>query len=103
MKRRDFLKFIPLIPIALKFYNPSEGQAAITPLATLQERIRIIDANVEQRLIPSPANGSYWTKEEIEAITPLLREAIQEYLERIYLKERLNETIRQTLMNGLGK
>lgn len=108
MNRRHFLKFIPLIPVAIglvKIPKPAESVAEHFKPASLDTLLARQKALYEMmgrtRTIPAPANGSYYTQEEIDIIAPLTSRWIKEHLDQVRLNELLHQKIMETLAGDI--
>lgn len=130
MNRRHFLKFIPLIPIAIRGIGSrvsglgSENPIPLDPkpctidpqpstpdpcLESMIARQKAMSELIERTgKLPYPANGHSYSDEEMEIIRPGAVRWIKKHFDQRrlqeQLQEQLNQRIRETLAErGIGK
>lgn len=100
MNRRHFLKFLPLIPVAVAFVKlprPAESNK-LTSIEDIIARQKALAECMERSgTIPAPANGHSYDDEEVEIIKPYTRWWIEKKLDEVHLRELLHQKVMEIL------
>lgn len=109
MNRRHFLKFIPLIPIAIGLVSlpnppkPAESVTKLEGIDTLLARQKAMLELMERTgTIPPPASGKYYSKEEWEPIAEFISRRVNISLMRQHAEMVFAQRVRDMIASKTG-